>query len=199
MCSWGIAFSSYGYGFDKREHTRAINESEAENVKLIFGRSREGLSARSIAQRLNTRGVPSPAADSGRYCRDETRGASKRASPQVRRILNCEGYTGVTCYDRQRMTERRRTRGRYESGLRPKSEWKLPESHVMVTPQIISKELFDEVQSLLRSRAKGSNQADGDATTCSQNNPPVCRTQKRPPVCQSGKRVGDFPALKSKV
>jgi hypothetical protein len=45
----------------------------APRVRLIFGWSREGLSARSIAQRLNTRGVPSPAAGSGRYYRDETR------------------------------------------------------------------------------------------------------------------------------
>jgi hypothetical protein len=130
-------------------------------VKLIFGWSREGLSARSIAQRLNTRGVPSPAASSGRYYRDETRGASRWGSSQVQRILNCEEYTGVTYYDKHRMTERRRTKGKYESELRPKSEWKLLESDVTVTPPIISKEHFDEVQSLLRGRARGRNQADG--------------------------------------
>jgi site-specific DNA recombinase len=90
----------YGYSFDKKKHVRIINEPEAENVKLIFGWSREGLSARSITQRLNTRGVPSPALNSSRYYRDETRGVSKWGSSQVQRILNCEEYTGVTYYDK---------------------------------------------------------------------------------------------------
>lgn len=31
----------YGYTFDKRKHVRVINESEAENVRLIFGWSRD--------------------------------------------------------------------------------------------------------------------------------------------------------------
>jgi hypothetical protein len=130
----------YGYSFDKRKHVRVVNEPEAENVKLIFGWSREGLSARSIAQRLNTRGVPSPAANSGRHYRDETCGASKWGSTQVQRILNCEEYTGVTYYDKHRMTERRRAKGKYESERKPKTEWKALESDVAVTPQIISKE-----------------------------------------------------------
>jgi len=151
----------YGYSFDKKKHVRVINEPEAKNVKLIFGWSREGLSARSIAQRLNTRAVPSPAVNSDRYYRDETRGASKWGSSQVQRILNCEEYTGVTYYDKHRMTERRRAKGKYESEQKPKSEWKVLESDVTVTPQIIPKELFDEVQSLLRGRARGRNQADG--------------------------------------
>lgn len=151
----------YGYSFDKKKHVRVINEPEAKNVMLIFGWSREGLSARSIAQRLNTRAVPSPAVNSDRYYRDETRGVSKWGSSQVQRILNCEEYTGVTYYDKHRMTERRRAKGKYESEQKPKSEWKVLESDVTVTPQVISKELFDEVQSLLKARAKGSNQTDG--------------------------------------
>ena len=128
---------------------------------LIFSWSRKGLSARSIAQRLNTRSVPSPGANSGRFYRDETRGVPKWGASQVLRILNCEEYTGVTYVDKHRMTERRRERGKYESELKPKSEWKVLESDKMVTPLIISKELFDEVQSLLRARAKGSNHTDG--------------------------------------
>jgi hypothetical protein len=119
------------------------------------------LSARSIAQLLNTCGVPSPAINSGRYYRDEARPTSKWGSSQVQRILNCEEYTGVTYYDKHRMTERRRAKGKYESEQKPKSEWKMLESDVTVTPQIISKELFDDVQSLLRGRARGRNQADG--------------------------------------
>lgn len=152
----------YGYSFDKKKHIRVINEAEAKNVKLIFGWSREGLSARSIAQRLNTRGIPSPAVNSGRYYRDETRGTSKWGSSQVQRILNCEDYTGVTYYDKHMMTEKRRAKGgKYESKQKPKSEWKVLESDVTVTPQIISKELFDDVQSLLRGRSRSRNQADG--------------------------------------
>jgi Recombinase len=102
-------------------------------VKLIFGWSREGLSARSIAQRLNTRGVPSPAVNSSRYYRNETRGVSKWGSSQIQRILNCEEYTGVTYYDKHMMTEKRRAKGKYESKQKPKSEWKVLESDVTVT------------------------------------------------------------------
>ena len=36
----------YGYSFDKRKHVRIINESEAENVRLIFDWSREGPQSR---------------------------------------------------------------------------------------------------------------------------------------------------------
>lgn len=80
---------------------------------------------------------------------------------QLQRVLNCEDYTGITYYDKHRTTERRRAKGKYESELRPKSEWKRSESDVMVTPQSSSKELSDEMQSLLRGRARGHNQLDG--------------------------------------
>ena len=151
----------YGYGFDRGKHVRIVNEGEAENVRLIFNWSREGLSARSIARRLNARGVPSPAASSGRYYRDETRGTPRWGSTQVQRVLNCEEYTGVTYYDKHKTTEKRRAKGKYESERKPKSEWKVLESDVTITPRIITKEIFDDVQSRLKGRARGHNHADG--------------------------------------
>jgi site-specific DNA recombinase len=152
----------YGYKFDKAKHVRVVEEPEAKNVRLMFRWSRGGLSARSIAERLNASGVPSPAANSGRHYRDDKRAAPKWGTTQIQRILKREEYTGITYYDKHRMTDRRRAKsGKYESELKPQSEWVKLESDVIVTPQIVSEGLFKEVQTQLRARARGHNEADG--------------------------------------
>ena len=150
----------YGYRFDHRLHVRVVNDQEAKVVVQIFKYSAEGLSAKLIAERLNSTGVPSPAAGSNRYYRDDTRGAPKWGSAQVQRILNEEQYTGVTYVYKHSVTDKRRANGKYETHLKPRGEWKrLGADGVEVTPRIISDELFASVQAGLRSRSKSKGSA----------------------------------------
>ena len=72
----------YGYKHDENGHL-AIDEKEAEVVRLIFRMSREGASLSKIAQALQKQGIPSP------------RGKAIWSRETLRKILNNEKYFGT--------------------------------------------------------------------------------------------------------
>lgn len=72
----------YGYKHDENGHL-AIDEKEAEVVRLIFRMSREGASLSKIAQALQKQGIPSP------------RGKAIWSRETLRKNLNNEKYFGT--------------------------------------------------------------------------------------------------------
>ena len=143
----------YGYQWDKELKVRAIDPETSKIVLMMFEWSAEGWSNHQIVKELNSRRIPSPSAGR-RYYRDETRIPIWHSS-QVQRILTNEQYTGKTFVDKHRMTERRRATGKYEAELKPRSEWvEIENPNLVVTPQLISPELFQQVQAGLRRRNK---------------------------------------------
>jgi site-specific DNA recombinase len=115
---------------------REINEDEAKWVRQIFEWFANGNSPKSIADKLNTQGVPS------------TRGTTWAASAiygdnsQGNGLLNNTMYIGRYVWNRSAWTKNPDT-GRRRRVLRPQSEWVekyLPEL------QIVSQELWNAVQ-----------------------------------------------------
>lgn len=120
----------YGYDYDQRTKTRAVNAGEAAIVQEIFDRAAHGDSFTSIAVDLQKRGVP-------------TKRGGRWDNATVQGILRRTAYYGLDYYGRTRVTS---------VGTRtqvPREEW------VPVTtfsPPIITKHQFDAAQTAVQAR-----------------------------------------------
>ena len=95
---------------------RTINEAEAAVVRRVYRDFANGISPRTIAQRLNAEGVPGP--DGKLWGGTTLRGHVKRGTG----FLNNELYVGRLVWNRQRYIKDPRT-GRRVSRLNPEAEW----------------------------------------------------------------------------
>ena len=114
----------YGYDLVKRigpdgeyvKGERAINEEQAAIVRRIFKEMIRGDSPRSIADRLNTDGIPGPGG--GEWGWSTILGNRKRGTG----IINNELYIGTMIWNRQKFLKDPVTRKRI-ARLNPESEW----------------------------------------------------------------------------
>jgi DNA invertase Pin-like site-specific DNA recombinase len=114
----------YGYDVVKRLDSagepvrgeRTINEAEAVVVRRVFRDFANGVSPRTIAQRLNADGIPGPG---GQLWNGTTlRGHARRGTG----FINNELYVGRLLWNRQRYVKDPST-GKRVSRLNPESEW----------------------------------------------------------------------------
>ena len=126
---WGVGI--YGYDYDKDDHKRSINASEASTVRRIFQMFAEGATFFAIAEDLNREGIP-------------TKADKKWHLLTVRRILQNERYIGLDVYGKYRSFAV--PGGKRKAVLRPKDEWAYITGF---TPPILDKGLFDRVQERL--------------------------------------------------
>ena len=114
----------YGYDVVKRTDDkgepirgeRRINEDEAEIVRRIFKEFAAGVSPRTLARRLNDKGIPGP---SGALWTDSTlRGHAKRGTG----IINNELYIGRLVWNRLRYIKDPST-GKRVSRINPPEDW----------------------------------------------------------------------------
>lgn len=130
----------YGYRRVVGENRREIHEPEAAVVRDIFeSYGLRGESLRSIMQRLNDAGVPSPGADKRAFGRRTYWGKSTTVG-----ILSDPVYKGETYARRWQATKRRRAQ---VMSLRPTDEWIALGADV--TPMLVSPELWTLVQERL--------------------------------------------------
>jgi DNA invertase Pin-like site-specific DNA recombinase len=145
----------YGYAFDTKNRVRVIDEDAAVVVRMIFQWTIEGVSGHSIAGRLRTMGIASPAAHHGKVFKDMS--TPMWSAGAVSRILKDESYTGKTLVNKFKVTETRdKKSGRYHTKRKDRSEWQsLPEG---VTPALVSPETFAAASKAVdRNRRKAAN------------------------------------------
>jgi site-specific DNA recombinase len=123
----GTGIGLYGYRWDKASKKRIILDQEAIVVMRIFNLIAEGHTRFEVAKILNDDGIP-------------TKSGSKWHPLTIERIVTNEAYTGTTYFGKTARDGKR-------FKLMPKENWMLLNG---VTPPIISRELFDQAQRVLR-------------------------------------------------
>jgi len=137
-----IGNAPYGYKKSAVERNRLVKEEEqARVVRLIYSLYCSGLGYSSIAGRLNERGIPSPQGKEW-----------NRIS--VRRILISRVYIGDTV---QGISEKVSFKSKKTRRL-PQEEWVITEG---THEGIVSREEFEQVQQLRRSRTAGNGTGSG--------------------------------------
>ena len=131
------------YGYQKGADGRMEpNEETAPNVRLIFELAREGYGPGKIGKALFKRGIPTPGeykAAQGIANHDVSRCNGVWPTSTVIKILDDERYTGTYIIGKREVKEV----GGHRLRMKNESQWiKIPDHH----PAIISKELFDQVQ-----------------------------------------------------
>ena len=135
----------YGYKSGK-DKDMEIDGDAAGVVRMIFDLSLAGNTAHQIMEALYRQKIPTPGeykASKGNTAHDtsKTHGIWQRST--VLRILEDERFTGTYIIGKRAVREIGSTRNR----MKDKSEWFIiPDHH----PAIISKEVYDKVQSQLR-------------------------------------------------
>lgn len=130
-----LSYAPYGYRkrvIEKR-HTLEIYEPEARFVRMMFEMYAEGKGCETIAARLNELGV-------------RPRRAEAFLSESVLKMIKNPVYVGKIVYNREQWT---RKDGKIVVKVRPEAEWVVAGS---LHPAIVSEELFEKCQSILRSR-----------------------------------------------
>ncbi len=144
---------NYPYGYragDDRMRTAVADEEAACVVRRIYDMRLRGFSARRIAELLTGEGIPNPAAHFTRRdgaCSKRRRG-SRWVPKTVMDILKDPVYLGRT-------TQRRTTRVSYKNHAvvkLPEAEWIVREN---AHEPLISRETWESVQEINRSRARG--------------------------------------------
>ncbi len=120
----GTGIGIYGYEWLSDRKKRVPLENEVRIVKRMFEMVMEGNSCFKIARALNVENIP-------------TKAGKKWEARTVSRIVRNPAYTGMTYFGVTSGKERKAT---------PKESWYVLPN---VTPAIISKELFERVQSAL--------------------------------------------------
>lgn len=122
------------------------DEETAPNVRFIFEMARQGYDAHKIVEALFEKGIPTPGeykASKGKHYHDVSRCHNIWQRATVLRILGDERYTGTYVMGKRKVIEV----GSSHVRMKDESEWfKVPDHH----PAIVSKELFDQVQSQLQ-------------------------------------------------
>ena len=134
------------YGYRKGSDGRMEIDSEAaEVVKMIFEAALIMKNAQAVVKMLYEKKIPTPAEyrkANGIPLHDTSRTNGIWQRSTVLRFLEDERYTGTYIIGKRTVLEI----GSRKSRLKPESEWfKIPGHH----PAIVSKELFDKVQSVI--------------------------------------------------
>ena len=146
------SFALYGYRKDPERRGRlVIDEAAAAIVREVFALYASGVGKAAIARRLNDRGVPNPTAYK-RLC-----GLRYRQSGGCNSAL--WRYAAIADMLENQIYIGNMVQGRYGSASyktkqnrpRPRSQWYIVEG---THEPIISRELWERVQALLRQRAK---------------------------------------------
>lgn len=131
----GLSAGGLGYGYravDGAKGQREINEAEAEIVRRVFREYAGGQSARNIAARLNSEGIPGP---NGRQWGDTTiRGQVARGTGLINNAL----YVGRLEWNRCSYVKDPRT-GKRQARPNPPEEWEIFEVPAL---RIIDDELW---------------------------------------------------------
>ena len=140
MHNGGDAPLGYDVAHDK---TYIINEEESQAVKIIFDMYVKGYSYSNIIDELNALGY-------------KTKRGNKFGKNSLHGILSNEKYTGVYVFNK---TQRKGVDGK-RNGHKQKSEDEIIKVEGGM-PQIIDKEIFNQVQEMMKKRKKapGSNKA----------------------------------------
>ena len=153
------SFATYGYQKDPSNHTKLIvDELAAENVQSIFRWKISGMSNQGIADRLNARKVPSPAArklQSGAKLSLHFRKSDEPpwSAKAVDRILHNEVYTGKLV---QGKTRRLDYRSKKKMNV-PMRDWVIVDN---THEAIIPAEQFELVQRILETETRRPNDAE---------------------------------------
>ena len=151
------SFPTYGYLKDPDNHHKLIvDETAAEIIRMIYDKYRNGTSILGITKELNRMGIPNPStykknlgwnyhhtsiANDGLWC-DQT----------VRRILSNQMYIGNMVQGKNESPSYKSKRCRAV----PRDKWIIVEG---THEAIIDKDVFDEVQALLKMRTKTSQKS----------------------------------------
>ena len=128
-----------GYDLDNITRRLVINEYEAQAVRIIFQRSIEGIGYNKIVQELNAKGF-------------KTKIGNNFSTNSIYEILHNEKYVGTYVYNK--------CEKRDDNGKRNRHNYKHDSEIIRVEnaiPPIISKEIFDDVQTLMKNRKKTSS------------------------------------------
>ena len=133
------ALSGPCFGYDLVDGNFRINQEEAEHVRFMFDQAEQGRGTRYIAKLLNDKNV-------------KTKRGKQWDSVNVKRLMVNEVLTGSKVFNK-----RKNTKGKVK--FRDESEWILKEdSH----EAIISKEQFDTVQAIFKSRTPTRARAESE-------------------------------------
>lgn len=153
------AFAIYGYLKDPKDKNHLVVDKYAASiVRSIFEWKVDGYSFDAIAQRLNGMGVLSPMeykrSNGENFCTGfRTKARGKWSAVAVRRILMDESYIGTLV---QGKSERVNYKVK-KSVVKPADEWvRIPNAH----EAIVSRDLFDVVQQLLKTDCRSSSGKD---------------------------------------
>jgi DNA invertase Pin-like site-specific DNA recombinase len=124
-----------------------IDREQAAVVREMFARFADGASARTIAQELNARGVPSP----GSSWRRKTRRCAGWMASAVRVILKNPLYTGHVRWNVSQFVRDPDT-GKHKRRARPQSEWTEYRDENL---RVVSNALFERVRARTRVRSTG--------------------------------------------
>jgi len=151
---WG-GFAFYGYILDPEDKHRILVDEEVRSVvQRIFYECISGYSTAEIAKRLNSDGIPSPAArkkmKGQKYNGRIVESKSVWIPATIRKILNDERYTG------KMISGTRESVGINTKKFRtlPKEEWIVVEG---THESIVSQECFDAAKTALKSRIRTVN------------------------------------------
>ena len=153
------SFATYGYRKDPTNHSKLIvDELAAENVQSIFRWKISGMSNQGIADRLNAKKVPSPAArklQSGAKLSLHFRKSDEPpwSAKAVDRILHNEVYTGKLV---QGKTRRLDYRSKKKMNV-PMRDWVIVDN---THEAIIPAEQFELVQRILETETRRPNDAE---------------------------------------
>lgn len=125
--------ASTPFGYDYVDGKLQINPQKAEIVKQIFSWYANGIGVEEISARLNRNGVPAPFGKCWR-------------TPRILEILANEKYVGDTLLQKSFMTDTLPFRQTANRGEKP--QYYISSTH----RPIIERSLFEEVQSLIKSR-----------------------------------------------
>ena len=153
------SFATYGYQKDPSNHTKLIvDELAAETVQDIFRWKISGMNNQSIADRLNAKKVPSPAArklQSGAKLSLHFRKSDEPpwSAKAVDRILHNEVYTGKLV---QGKTRRLDYRSKKKMNV-PMRDWVIVDN---THEAIIDKETFEIVQKIRSGKRRPTKMGD---------------------------------------
>lgn len=149
------SFAPYGYIVDPQNKNHLlVDETAAENVRLIFEMFSEGLGYRTIVKELNGRNVPSPTLykqmNRSSYRNHNLEGSSSKGlwtQTTVYTILRNENYTGTLVQGKSHTVSYKN----HKKQKVPEENWvRVPDTH----EAIIDKPLWEKVQRRLKSRIR---------------------------------------------
>ena len=164
------AFPTFGYIKDPEDkHKLIIDENAADIVRYIYNLSLQGLGVTRIADKLTEEKIPTPVQykkEQGmNFATPNSKYTQKGmwSTTTIKRILNNETYIGWLMQGR----EKKITYKSKKIIAVPRQEWIIIKDH---HESIISDELFNKVQKLLKTRRKSCIQKSNQTST-GQNTP----------------------------